>query len=181
VSDAFNLIAPEMETKRLRLRRLSIDDSRDVYAYASDPEVARFALWPPHDAEESTKAFIRFLTRPALLNWAILQRSSDKVIGMVFLHSLNAHHRKAEIAFNLARQHWNKGLVTEAACNVLNFAFHALELNRVEATCMPGNLAARRVLKKMGMTHEGRMRRSHFRYDGSHDMDLFAILADEFG
>jgi RimJ/RimL family protein N-acetyltransferase len=44
---------------------------------------------------------------------------------------------------------------------------------------MPDNPASRRVLQKLGMRHEGRMRRSHHRHDGFHDMDLFAVLRGE--
>ena len=44
---------------------------------------------------------------------------------------------------------------------------------------MPGNAGSRRVLEKLGMLKEGTMRRSHFRYDGFHDMELFSILRDD--
>lgn len=174
--DAFEIPASELTTSRLRLRPLTVEDAPDIFAYASDPEVARFTLWPPHKSLDFSKGFLRLFTQPAFLSWAIIPGGSEEVIGMVFLHSWTKHHRKAEIAFNLARAHWRKGLVTEASGRVLDFAFSTLNLNRVEATCMPGNLAARRVLEKVGMAHEGRMRQSHFRYDGAHDMDLFGLL-----
>ena len=84
---------------------------------------------------------------------------------------------KAEIAFNLSRAHWGQGLATEAAGAALHHAFHELGLNRIEAACMPENTSSRKVLEKLGMICEGRMRKSHRRYDGFHDMDLFAVLS----
>lgn len=179
MSGSFDIAPPELVTRRLRLRALAVDDAAVVFRYASDPEVARFTLWPPHESEDFTRGFLRFFTQPEFLSWAIIEPAGNAVAGMVFFHSLNEHHRKAELAFNLARSHWGKGFATEAVGAALEFAFGGLKLNRVEATCMPANLGARRVLEKSGMSYEGRMRRSHLRYDGAHDMDLFSILSDE--
>lgn len=179
MGDAFNGSAPEIRTQRLTLRRLSVDDASAVYDYASDQEVARFTLWPSHSSEEFTRKFLANLTSETVLSWAILMQETHEIAGMVFFHSLVRHHRKAEIAFNLGRRFWKKGIATEAATAALNFAFGPLGLNRVEATCMPANSGSRRVLEKLGMSREGTLRRSHCRHDGFHDMDLFSILADE--
>jgi ribosomal-protein-alanine N-acetyltransferase len=181
MGDTFPTPAPVLETGGLVLRGLSVGDSPDVFAYASDPEVARFTLWPRHESEEQTRDFLRMLTGPAILGWAVVATGSPAVVGMVFLHSLSRHHRRAEIAFNVARSHWGRGLAGEASRLVLGYAFAQLGLNRVEATCMPGNARSLRVLEKLGMTHEGRLRRSHFRHDGFHDMELFSILRGESG
>jgi ribosomal-protein-alanine N-acetyltransferase len=181
MADSFEIAAPVLETSKLRLRGLALDDAAAVFAYASDPEVARFTLWPPHNSEGFTRGFLRMLTGPAILGWAIVSRESGELLGVIFLHSLNRYHKRAEIAFNVAKRHWKRGIATEAATMVIRFSFAQFGLNRVEATCMPDNLGSRRVLEKLGMTHEGRSRRSHFRYDGYHDMDLYSILRDEMG
>lgn len=179
MSDSFATPAPEILTSRLRLRALKVDDAPAVFSYASDPEVTRFTLWPAHPNEPYTRGFLQFFTAPTMLNWAMVLPGSPDAIGMVFLHSLNQHHKKAEIAFNLARSHWNRGVATEAATAILDYAFDALALNRIEATCMPANTASRRVLLKIGMTCEGRTRQSHARHDGFHDMDLYGVLRSE--
>src|SRR5580692_11545277 len=177
MGDAFERQPPVLEADGLTLRALSTDDAPAVFAYASDPEVARYTLWPRHESVEFTSQFLRVFTGAGFLSWAILPRGEETVAGMVFLHSLSTRHMKAEIAFNLARSHWRRGLATEAARTVLRHSFAELGLNRVEATCMPGNVASARVLVKVGMAHEGRSRRSHHRHDGFHDMDIYAILS----
>jgi ribosomal-protein-alanine N-acetyltransferase len=174
MSDAFEIPIPELFTPRLRLRALTTDDSTAVLAYASNPEVARYTLWKPISSEIIAKGFIKVLTQALFLNWAILRTDNNGLIGMIFLHSLNRNHNKAEIAFNLSQSHWKQGLATEAAWAVLDYAFKEIKLNRIEATCMPANAGSRRVLEKVGMSHEGRMQKSHRRYDGYHDMDLYA-------
>jgi [ribosomal protein S5]-alanine N-acetyltransferase len=180
MGDSFESHAPVLEADGLVLRALSVDDAPAVFAYASDPEVARYTLWPPHGSEDASREFLRMLTLPWVLGWAIFPKGEDSAVGMVFLHSLDRRHRKAEIAFNVARSHWNKGLATAASRLVLRHSFADLGLNRVEATCMPGNLGSMCVLGKLGMFRECSLRRSHWRHDGFHDMELFAVLSDEF-
>ena len=181
MSDPFDIAAPCLEAEDVTLRPLRVEDAPAVFAYASDPEVARYTLWRPPGSEEQTRGFLAMLTGPDVLSWAILPRGGAGLEGMVFLHSFSRRHKRAEIAFNVARASWGRGIATEAARRVLRFSFALLGLNRVEATCMTGNAASRRVLGKLGMAHEGRLRRSHFRHDGFHDMDLFSILREEAG
>jgi ribosomal-protein-alanine N-acetyltransferase len=177
MSDVFDATPAEILTPRLRLRALLPDDAPAVHAYAFDPEVARFLPWRPHSSELFAKGLVKVMTQPQFLNWAMTKPPADLAVGMVFLHSFSKQHQKAEVAFNLARAHWNQGLATEAAGAVLQFAFRQLGLNRIEALCMPENLSSRKVLEKLGLAFEGRMRKAHHRYDGFHDMDLFAVLA----
>jgi len=179
MSDAFDASPSEIATDRLRLRPLSVADAPDFHAYAFDPEVARFMPWRPHSSVLFAKGYLGLITSPQYLNWAITVPPADRAIGMVFLHSYSQAHHRAEIAFNLAKSDWGRGLITEAARAVLRFGFQRLGLNRIEATCMPGNLASRKVLAKLGMTFEGTLRRAHHRYDGFHDMELLALLASD--
>ncbi len=179
MSDAFEVSPDTIEIGAITLRPLSVKDASVVYVYASDPEVARFTLWPPHSSEAFTREFLIALTHPTVISWAIVLKEEQRVIGMIFLHSFSKRHKKAEIAFNVARFSWKRGIATSAARAVLRFSFEQLGLNRVEATCMPANAGSQRVLQKIGMSKEGTMRRSHSRHDGFHDMQLFSILRDE--
>jgi ribosomal-protein-alanine N-acetyltransferase len=180
MSDAFDASPPELATGRTRLRALALADAPAFHGYAFDPEVARFMPWRAHSSELFAKGYLGVITRPQFLNWAVTLPPADQAIGMVFLHALSREHRKAEIAFNLGKAHWGRGLATEVARAVLQFGFQRLGLNRIEALCMPENVASRKVLVKLGMTFEGRMRQALHRHDGFHDTDLFALLASEF-
>jgi [ribosomal protein S5]-alanine N-acetyltransferase len=179
MSDAFDRTPPEIPTPRLRLRALNSGDSRAVHAYAFDPDVARFMPWRPLSSEGFAKGLVGVMTQPDFLTWALTAPPDDTAIGMVFLLSYSRQHHKAEMAFNLARSHWGRGLATEAAQAVMRFALHELGLNRVEALCMPANAASTRVIEKLGMKREGTMRKVHHRYDGFHDMELFALLSSD--
>ena len=52
---------PVLETDDLILRKPARKDAKDVFGYASDPEVARYVLWEPHRSLSETRSFIRFL------------------------------------------------------------------------------------------------------------------------
>lgn len=64
MSDAFEIAAPEIKTDRPLLRPLAADDAAAIFAYASDPEVARFTLWPPHRSLEFTARFVALFRQP---------------------------------------------------------------------------------------------------------------------
>jgi ribosomal-protein-alanine N-acetyltransferase len=179
VADDFQGSAPVLETARLSLRPLCAEDAEDIFTFASDAEVTRHVFWPQHQTLEDSRKFIAWLVGAKFLTWAVRRRSEPTVIGTVFLHSLNAHHRKAELAFNITRPCWKQGFATEAATAVLRHALGPLQLHRVEATCMVPNTASARVLAKLGLTHEGLMRQSHQRDGRFCDMKLFAILASD--
>ncbi|MEU8820710.1 GNAT family protein [Actinoplanes sp. NPDC048796] len=68
----------------------------------------------------------------------------------------------------------------EVCTRLLNLAFHTFGRHRVHATCDPRNLASARVLTKLGMTHEGRLRETLLLRDGWRDSDLYAILTHEW-
>ncbi len=66
--------------------------------------------------------------------------------------------RRAEIGYALAHAEWGRGYAPEAAREVLRCAFDTLSFNRVEAYCVPENVASIRVLEKIGMWREGVLR-----------------------
>lgn len=156
---------PPLETKRLLLRRLKMSDVEDIFEYASGPEVTKYTLWNTHNSIEDSKKFIFWLTK-SFACWAIEHKADGKVIGTCFLHSFNLQAGQAETAFNLSRKYWRQGYATEAARKVILFGFKKWELSRIGGTCMIGNIASARVLKKVGMVFEGRIERR------GHDMNL---------
>jgi [ribosomal protein S5]-alanine N-acetyltransferase len=85
----------------------------------------------------------------------------------------------AAIGYWMGAPHTGHGLMTEAVRAAANFAFGALRLNRLEAACLPSNLASQRVLQKVGFMREGRARR-YLKINGHwQDHDLFALLQDD--
>ncbi|WP_369053332.1 GNAT family N-acetyltransferase [Kineococcus terrestris] len=172
----------ELTTERLRLRSFIPGDLEAVHAYAGDPEVCRYTDWGPNTLAQS-RAFIdevcaaSAVERPGSTTWAVTV--AGEVVGACSVSVTSAEHRRGVMGYVLARAHWGRGLATEAAAAVLRFAREDLALERVEATCRPGNLASQRVLRKIGMRQEGLLR-SHVMIRGRReDSLLFAAVGDD--
>ncbi len=85
----------------------------------------------------------------------------------------------ASLGYWIGLPHVGRGLMTDAVRAVVRFAFGPLGLNRLEAACLPNNVASARVLEKTGFVREGRARR-YLKINGEwHDHDLFALLNDD--
>jgi ribosomal-protein-alanine N-acetyltransferase len=171
---------------RLFLRELTLDDWADVHAYASMPEVCRFQPWGPNSPADSRRFVEAAITagkqqprtRFAL---AVALIRTSKAIGVGELRVQSADFRVGEIAYVLHPDYWAQGLGTELARLLLRLGFDELKLHRIFATCDPRNIASGRVLQKVGMVHEGRLRENILLRDGWRDSDLYAILETEQG
>ncbi|TFG83796.1 MAG: N-acetyltransferase, partial [Erysipelotrichales bacterium] len=87
------LEVPVIETNRLILRPIKLEDADDLFAYASDEEVVRLLSWPKHEnvAQSATSIREHFLTRPERgvpEAYAIVSKADHKMIGTVDVHTV---------------------------------------------------------------------------------------------
>ena len=175
---------PTLETPRLVLRPIALDDVPDVFAYASDAEVTRYLRWESHQTLAQTESYVRGVLHDYQEDrdgpWGIVDKASNRLIGHIHLMDLSAQHHKAHIGFVLARSCWNNGLATEALLHVLAYVFGTLDLHRVEGFSLVGNGAAMRVMEKAGMQKEGVLRDYLFQKGDFRDFAVYAILQRDF-
>jgi [ribosomal protein S5]-alanine N-acetyltransferase len=174
-------VTPILRTKRLVLRAWRIEDVGDAFAIWGDPEVVRFLgkdlPVPDLEAQRAWLApRIERWSRPEWIAsfdvWAIADPESDRVIGTTFLKPYsNTQTDRIEIGWHLARAAWGRGLATEAAREVLRYAFEVRKHARVEALVVPENAASIRVCERLGMRRVGRTTDG---YDGE-ELELFVI------
>ncbi len=146
----------ELSTERLLLRPPGIEDAEDIFgAYASDPEVTRYLIWPPYSEVEDLRAYLEgsLANREGgdLFAWQILSREGE-MLGSVALR-LEVH--RASVGYVLARAHWGKGIMVEALRPIVGWALAQPEIHRVWAVCDVDNPASGRVLEKLGFEREG--------------------------
>jgi len=153
---------PELfETERLVLRPPRRADARAIFeGYARDAEVVRYLVWRPHRDLRETE---EFLDRCAAgwaagddFPWAVTLKSSGELIGML---GLRLDGFKADVGYALARKVWGQNFAAEALRPVVEWALAQPGIYRVWALCDVDNTASARVLEKVGMTREGRLRR----------------------
>ena len=174
---------PTLVTPRLILREVTLADAPDIFAYGSDPEVARTSVWEVHTTLEDAEAFIRFARNHYAAGeagpWGLVERASGRMIGTCSL-VLATHHFRGEIGYALARTYWGQGLATEAAGAVVRYGFTALGLHRIEARCRDDNPASERVMQKLGMTYEGTLRECAWIKGGFVTTKVYSLLRHEW-
>ncbi len=84
-------------------------------------------------------------------NWKIFIRESGQPIGSIGFIRWEGEEKLGEIGFILMNKYTGQGFMTEACKAVLDFGFHQMELEIIEAKSLPKNVASLRVLEKSGM------------------------------
>jgi ribosomal-protein-alanine N-acetyltransferase len=142
-----------LETERLLLRRLTMDDLAALYR---DPEVRR---WFPDGTRtrEQTREELAWIidvhyARYGYGLWATILEDSGAFIGRCGLLPWEIEGRtEVEVAYLLDPASWGRGLATEAARAVVGHAFATLPVDRLICLVDPGNEASRRVATRIGM------------------------------
>jgi ribosomal-protein-alanine N-acetyltransferase len=157
---------PDLETPRLRLRAVTMDDAEDMFRVQADPRVWKyFGKAPPADVDAIRRKIAELdeSVRAATgIRWAIVERETGAYLGGVGFWHWDKPHFRAEIGYEIAPSHWGRGLLPEALGPVLRFGFDRMALHSVEGRIHPDNRASARVLEKAGFVREGYFRESYF-------------------
>lgn len=175
----------QLSTERLILREFRLEDWTAVLAYQSAPRYLRYYEWTER-TPAAVQAFVgRFLTQQRVrprtkFQLAVTLKSSGALIGNCGIRMASAGAEEAEIGYEIAPIHWGHGYASEAARAIVEFGFAQLELHRIWANCVADNVASARVLEKLGMQLEGRLRENEYYKDRWWDTLIYAILEHEF-
>ena len=171
---------PTLETPRLILRRIAMSDAKDIFAYSCDEEVARHVLWSAQKSVGEAKDYCRFMMRkykndePS--SWGIIEKSTGRLVGTIGFMDYSEDNASVEVGYSLARWLWNGGYMTEALSRVIDYAFDAMDINRIEAQHELTNPSSGRVMEKCGMRKEGVLRQRLYNKGKYVDVALYAIL-----
>ncbi|MCF6138288.1 GNAT family N-acetyltransferase [Pseudalkalibacillus berkeleyi] len=174
---------PTLETNRLTLRKVSINDLEDMYEYASLDETSTHVTWNTHRSIKDTEQFLNMTLEQYEKNeglfWGIVDKDSQKMIGTIYYVSWNSIHKVGELGYVISPHYWGKGLMTEAAKEVIRFGFEELGMVRIQARCFIQNVGSERVMQKSGMSYEGTMRKGLYGKGKHHDLKLYAIIKED--
>lgn len=152
-----------IETARLMLRRPMMADAEAIFTeYAQDAEVTRHMIWRPHKNVEETHDFVRRCMLAweddSAYPWVITRKEDGRLIGMI---ECRINDYRMDIGYVLARAHWGRGYMSEAARPVVDWGLAQGGIFRIWALCDVDNRASARVMEKIGMQREGILRRWH--------------------
>jgi len=148
-----------LETKRLTLRRLNMDDLDGLVALYHSPDVRKFYSEGIPSYEE-TKQELEWMINTCYVKygfgmWATIEKATGKFIGRCGLTPMNIEgYEEIEVGYMLAKEYWGHGLATEAAQAILQYGFEQVGLSRLICVINPGNEASSKVAMKIGMKLE---------------------------
>ena len=176
---------PMLETDRLLLRRITVDDYDDWLAVWHSPGVLDYLIdFDGLPGGEVASAIIewaeRIIRERSGIRWAITLKPDDRMIGSCGFHLYARRDRRVEIGYELHAGCWRRGIMSEATAAVVQFCFDRLDLHRVEADVVEGNVASAALLKKLGFTLEGIWRDRVFKRGAFHSLWQFGLLAPDY-
>ena len=141
-----------LKTRRLLLRPFQESDAADLYEYAKDPRVGPIAGWPVHTSVENSREIIRTVFA-APNTFAVAERETGKVIGSAGFTGRSRAEFPApndELGYALSPAFWGRGLMPEAAEELLRHGFEEMGLAAVWCSHYVENDQSRRVIEKCG-------------------------------
>ena len=174
---------PVFDTPRLCLRPLTAADFDDFFEYAQDTRVSGPGMWSPYPSEDAAREnFDHILTlyKRGLMWWALEDRASGRMIGRCELADYDPEDARADLSYALHADFWGQGLMAEAAQELLRYGFTTLKLNRVGAQVFTDNAGSIRLLEKLGMTREGRLRQYRQARGLPEDVYIYSLLRNEW-
>jgi len=170
---------PTIELDAARLRPLRPSDADDLYAYLCDPAVTELTGFPAASLSLAETMIGRALARWAAgepSRWGLARRDDDQLVGTCGFNDYSAAHRWAELAYDLARPYWGRGLMGQAVAAVLAWAFRGDQIDRVHAFVRIDNARSARLLERTGFLREGCLRRYRICRGEAHDFYAYGLL-----
>ena len=152
----------QLETTRLVLRRPTAEDAEAAFeSYASDAKITRYLTWHAHTSVAQTREYFRqtidaWDLRMGHRVWLIQRKEDGAVMGTI---GCTVQFHRVEIGFAVGSAFWGQGYMPEALAAVCEAAFADPRIARIQALCDEENTQSSRVMEKVGMQREGRLRR----------------------
>lgn len=171
---------PNLETKRLYLRRIVNEDVNEIFSLRSNKETMKYIPRPLaktlEDAMEHIALIDSKIESNEGINWAITIKDEPKMIGIIGHYRIKPEHFRAEIGYMLLPENHGKGYITEAIKEVVKYGFQVMKLHSIEAIIDPENIASAKVLQKNGFVKEAHLKENEY-FDGRFlDTVIYSIL-----
>ena len=168
-----------LDGKRILLRPVILSDAEDMFEYASDEETVRFVFEKHQDIAETRKNIAVHFMKEPLGKYGIVLKETEKMIGTIDLR-LKEEKNSAEIGYTLNKAYWGNGYITEAGKIILDLGFETLGLERIFACHDSENPMSGKVMKRLGMTYEGTLRKNRIHKKRDVDDVYYSILKQDY-
>ncbi|RYY13153.1 MAG: N-acetyltransferase [Chitinophagaceae bacterium] len=157
---------PVLTTERLILRRVRMDDDKEIFFQRSDKGMNKYVANPLAQHIDDARAWMKkiesIIDNNEGISWGITLKEEDRLIGGFCYWNWEKEQEKAEIGFSIFPQHQNRGFMQEILHTALKFGFDFMGLKTIEAYTAPGNKASITVLEKNGFRLKGTSEDDHY-------------------
>jgi ribosomal-protein-alanine N-acetyltransferase len=174
---------PTIELNGARLRPLRAADAAALYDYLRDPAVIELTSFPVATVPMVEAMIERALNRWAAgepSKWGLADAQDDKLVGTCGFNEWSQAHRWSELAYDLAKPQWGKGLMREAVAAVLQWTFRQDQVQRVHAFVRVDNRRSERLLQSSGFVREGCLRSFRVCRGQPHDFYVYGLLRSDW-
>ena len=173
-----------LQSERLTLRPLTLDDAEQIEILAGDPDVAKTTSNIPHPYPKGAgKDFVlgtkKLIQSNKLVLFGMVQKKSQDFIGVINLN-LSLEHNRAEFGYFVGKEFWGKGYGTEAAQVLFSYGFEQMQLNRIYAATFAENVGSRRIMEKIGLVYEGLFQEHMVRDGQTHDVVYYGLTKTQY-
>ena len=137
---------PTLTTERLTLRQLLDGDVLEIFFLRSDTLINKYLDRQPSKTIEDALKFIEDIKNNSLSYWAITQKENKKLIGTICLFGFSEELKKCEIGYELLTEYQGKGIMSEAAKKVIEYAIQTLGLKAIDAYTHKDNQSSTNLL-----------------------------------
>ncbi len=141
----------KIKTERLLLRKIRVNDYKDMLALKSNEKVAKYVSWTldtnPQNAKKLCRKWRNKSIKKSYYLWAI--EYDNKFIGNIGVSK--QYENTALMGWQIDSPYWNKGIMTEAAIAVFDYLFNTVGFDNIEAAHIDKNIGSGRVMQKAGM------------------------------
>lgn len=145
---------PELNTERLHLRQLSLNDEPEILELRDHEQVLQYIDRPKVRNLAGARDFIQYInngiTKEEWFYWGISLAGRDQLVGTICLWHFNSEQTETEIGYELHPDFQGKGLMRETVQAIIDFAFHTLNIETIKAYTHTENQASIALLEKCG-------------------------------
>lgn len=142
-----------LETERLILRPLAVEDYKDCFKWCGDARVNEYMIYPLYHNAEDVKEWLKTVNKEDnKMDFAYVLKETGELIGSGGIYFHEDEGNRWGIGYNLAYDAWGKGYATEAISKIIEYARSKFDIKEIYGTFAVENNGSRRVMEKLGMT-----------------------------
>lgn len=170
---------PIIETNRLILRSLQLNDANIIFEMRTNDRISEFIprnkLQNIEDAINLIKKTNNLFLKKQGIGWAGFTKEGDQLIGTCGFNKIDFENFRAEIGGEMSVSHWGRNYAKEAVQAIIDFGFNKLKLNSIEARVSPDNKSAIYLLDKLGFKKEAHFRKYVYFNNDFLDLAIFTL------